>query len=627
MKQISSLLIFFLACLQLQSQSPNGSSRSSVNPYLFPFYHGVASGDPLADRVILWTRITLDIPMDPVSVNWEIATDTSFSNIINNGTVSTDSTKDYTIKVDATGLQQNTWYYYRFIYDTLKSVIGRTRTLPTGTVNNVRFAVASCQDYQDGFYNAHRHLSQRNDIDAVLFLGDYTYEGGENVNAVGGRLHEPSSKTIQLSDYRIRQSLYHLDADLQEAHRQYPWICVWDDHETANNSYTNGAKNHNQVNDGAWYDRKVNGVETYEAWMPIRMPDVNDTFKIFRKFTWGNLADLHMLDTRLYDRDKQVVGGQFIPINDSTLTDSTRNMLGPVQFDWLEQNLDSSTAQWQILGQQVMMAPLVIPQGFQPTAVIVNPDQWDGYPYDRKKLYDHILNNNIQNMVVLTGDIHTSWANDLPLSNYDTLHRQNSAGVEFVGTSITSGNELNSPFTPEIIMGMAPYIRYVDLTQHGYYILDINAQRTQGDFVYVSDVTTQTYTTSTAPSWYVNSGERFLRQANSPAVAQNTYPILAPITVQNTSLKNLTDNITTISVHPNPFYDEVLIQFNSQVPEEVALEVFSSTGKIMTKKNLGTTRQGLNYTTFNGNNFPSGFYIVELKGKSHSVGKAVIKVN
>ncbi len=627
MKQISSLLFLFLACMQLQSQSPDGSSRSSVNPYLFPFYHGVASGDPLADRVILWTRITLDIPMDPVAVNWEIATDTSFSNIINNGTVSTDSTKDYTIKVDATGLQQNTWYYYRFIYDTLKSVIGRTRTLPTGTVNNLRFAVASCQDYQDGFYNAHRHLSQRNDIDAVLFLGDYTYESGENVNAVGGRLHEPSSKTIQLSDYRIRQSLYHLDADLQEAHRQYPWICVWDDHETANNSYTNGAKNHNPVNDGPWYDRKVNGVETYEQWMPVRMPDVNDTFKIFRRFTWGNLADLHMLDTRLYDRDKQAVGGQFIPINDSTLMDNTRNMLGPVQFDWLEHNLDSSTAQWQILGQQVMMAPLVIPQGFQPTAVIVNPDQWDGYPYDRKKLYDHILNNNIQNMVVLTGDIHTSWANDLPLDNYDTVYRQNSVGVEFVGTSITSGNELNSPFTSEIIMGMAPYIRYVDLTLHGYYILDINAQRTQGDYVYVSDITTQNYTVSTGPSWYVNSGERFLRQANSPAVAQNTYPILAPVTVQSTSIKNLTDNITTISVHPNPFYDEVLIQFNSQVPEDVTLEVFSSTGKIMSRKNLGITSQGLNYATFNGNNFPSGFYMVELKGKSHSVGKAVIKVN
>ena len=193
MKKISLLLLSLIFFVFVQAQ-PNGSSRSALNPALFPFYHGVASGDPLSDRVILWTRITLNPPVDPVSVNWQIATDTLFSNIINSGTASTDSTKDYTIKVDAAGLQQNTWYYYRFIYDTVKSVVGRTRTLPTGTVNNLRFAVASCQDYQDGYYNAHRHLSQRNDIDAVLFLGDYTYEGGASVTVVGDRFHEPDGR-------------------------------------------------------------------------------------------------------------------------------------------------------------------------------------------------------------------------------------------------------------------------------------------------------------------------------------------------------------------------------------------------------------------------------------------------
>lgn len=626
MKQLFTPIFIFLCVISVPAQLINGPQRSALNPNLYPFYHGVASGDPLTDRVILWTRITTNVPIDPVSVNWQIATDTSFNNVVNSGSATTDSTLDYTIKVDATGLQPNTWYYYRFMYDTIKSIVGRTRTLPTGNVNNLRFAVASCQNYQDGYYNAHKHLSQRNDIDAVVFVGDYTYEGSADTAAVGGRIHEPATKTIKLTDYRIRQSLYHLDPDLMACHQQYPWICVWDDHESANNSYKDGAKSHNPVNDGPWYDRKSASAEAYEEWMPIRMPDPADTFKIFRKFTWGNLADLHMLDTRLYDRDKQVGGATYIPINDSTLNDSTRNLVGPVQFDWLNHNLDSSTAQWQIIGNQVMIAPLVVPAGiFGPTAVIVNPDQWDGYPFDRQKLYDHILNHNIQNVVVLTGDIHTSWANDLPLSNYDSTQRQNSAAVEFVGTSITSSNELNQAITEQAIMQLAAYVRYVNLHLHGYYVLDITPTRTQGDFVYVSTVTDKNYTVSTGPFWYVNSGERFLRQGNAASVAQNSYPGLAP--GLGTGIKNITDNITAVSIHPNPFYDEVLIQYNAVKAEEVTLQVFDPSGKLMVSRNLGFTSEGLNYATFNGANFPTGFYLIKLQGKSNAKGQAVIKIN
>lgn len=632
MKQFYFLLISIFVFTNLEAQqSPYlRSSRSQLNPAQYPFYHGVASGDPLTDRVILWTRITLDPVVDPVTVNWEIATDTSFANIINNGSVTTDSTKDYTIKIDATGLQAGTWYYYRFAYDTFKSIIGRTKTLPLGSVNNLRFAVASCQDYQDGFYNAHRHLSERNDIDAVLFLGDYTYEGGANANAVGGRLHEPDHKTVLEIEYRMRQSQYHLDPDLQAAHQQYPWICVWDDHESANNSYTDGAKNHN-INDGPWYDRKVNSVKAYFEWMPIRQPDLADTFKIFRHFTWGDLADLNMIDTRLYDRSKQVAPTPpltFVSTTDSLILDSTRNMMGPVQFDWLEHNLDSSTAKWQIIGQQVIMAPLIVPAGILgPTAVMINPDQWDGYPFDRQKLYDHILSHNIKNVVVLTGDIHTSWANDLPLPGYDTTNRNNSIGVEFVTPSISSGNELPQLVTESTIYSLADYVRYVDLTLHGYYVLDITPVRTQGDFVFVSNVTTQNYTVSTTPSWYVNDGEKFLRQANAPSVALNNYPTLAPHATLTTSIKNIANNITTVMVHPNPFYDELMIQFNVYRSEEVNLEVWNTNGELMLRKNLGLISVGLNHAEFDGSKLPSGFYFIKLKGKSSAISESVIKIN
>lgn len=627
MKYLFATTLFALS-LFVSAQSPTDGSRSALNPALYPFYHGVASGDPLADRVILWTRITLNPVVDPVTVNWQISTDTSFNTIVANGATTTDSSKDYTIKVDASGLQQNTWYYYRFAYDTFHSIIGRTRTLPTGAVNNLRFAVTSCQDYQDGYYNAHRDLSRRNDIDAVLFLGDYTYEGGANANVVGDRFHEPNHKTIVLSDYRIRQSLYHLDPDLQAAHQQYPWICVWDDHETANNSYATGAKNHNFPADGNWFDRKASAVQAYHEWLPIRVPDPNDTFKIFRRFTWGNLADLNMIDTRLYDRDKQVApaGTQFVSTSDTVLLDSTRNMLGPVQLQWLKDNLDSSVAQWQLIGQQVIMTPLVVPAGLQATPFIINPDQWDGYPYDRERFYRHILQHNIQNVVVLTGDIHTSWANDLPLTGYDTSHRQNSAGVEFVCSSITSGNELDPLITAQLILSLAPHVRHVDLTQHGYNILDITPARTQNDFVYVSTVASKSFTSATPISWYVNSGERFLRQGGPASVALNTYPAQAPFVSELTAVKNVSGNLTTVSIHPNPFYDEVVIQYNVFKSEEVTLEVYNDSGQLMVKQNLGFVTAGLNYAVFDGNTFPSGYYRVILSGKTSSKGQALIKI-
>ncbi|HLP50626.1 MAG TPA: alkaline phosphatase D family protein [Chitinophagales bacterium] len=621
------LLVFFFANLSAQAGGPNDPSRSQLNPELYPFYHGVASGDPLADRVILWTRITLDPTVDPVNVNWQIALDTNFNSVVNSGVAATDSTVDYTIKVDATGLQPNTWYYYRFTYDTLKSIIGRTKTLPVGMVNNLRFAVASCQDYQDGFYNAHRHLSQRNDVDAVLFLGDYTYEGGPLQVALADRIHEPAKKTIELVDYRIRQSQYHLDPDLQAAHQQYPWICIWDDHETTNNSYTDGAKNHG-VNDGDWYTRKTNAVKAYHEWLPVRFPDEADTFRIFRQFNFGNLISLNMIDTRLYDRSKQATGGQFIPVTDSVVTDSTRTMVGPVQFDWLNNNLDTSNARWQIIGQQVIMTPLIIPPGFAgPTPVMINSDQWDGYPYEREKLYKHILDNNIDNIVVLTGDIHTAWANDLPLQGYSDTTRQNSIGVEFVTPSISSGNELPQLVTPITIYGLAPHVRFVDLTEHGYYILDVNASRVQSDFVFFTDVKTQVYSTVPGPSWYVNDGEKFLRTAATASAPANTYPPLAPNNSFSTSINNLTGSITTIMIHPNPFYDQVIVQFNAAKAEDITLEVLNANGQVVLKSNLGKADVGLNHATFNGSNFASGFYTIRLSGKKNTKSERVIKIN
>jgi len=617
-----TLVILFFTFFSTFAANHQGTSRAALDPAKFPFYHGVASGDPLTDRVILWTRITLTLPVNPVTVNWEIATDTGFLQVVNSGVTTTDSSLDYTIKVDASGLQPNTWYYYRFAYDTVYSVTGRTRTLPVGSVNNLRFAVASCQSYQKGYYNAHHHLSRRNDIDAVLFLGDYTYEGGVD-SILEDRIHEPRNKTILLSEYRTRQSLYHLDPDLQEAHRQYPWIAVWDDHETANNAYRDGAKNHSGA-DGPWYDRKSNGITTYENWMPVRMPNLADTFKIFRRFTFGDLADLHMLDTRLYDRDRQV-SYSITSVYDTILADSSRHMLGAEQFDWLKNNLSGSNAQWQVLGQQVMMAPLVIPAGVFGPPSIVNPDQWDGYPFDRERLYRHILQNNINNVVVLTGDIHTSWANDLPLPDYDSTHRENSAGVEFVATSITSSNELPPLISEVAIYGLAQYVRYVNLSKHGYYVLDITPQRTQADYVFVSDILSKSYTPETGPGWYVNAGERFLRQASAPSTPLNTYPVLAPTPALELSAADTKNDLVVLMAHPNPFGNEVLVQFNTVTIGKMLITVTDMEGKEVYASSFHIQQPGLHHYGINTESLSSGSYVIRISAAGKSASAQMLK--
>ncbi|MCS7073045.1 MAG: alkaline phosphatase D family protein, partial [Bacteroidia bacterium] len=407
-------------CLLLATTvSAQFDQRVQLNPILKPFYHGVASGDPLTDRVILWTRVTPDTAGNPIQVNWRIATDTTFTTIINSGTVTTTPDRDYTVKVEATGLQPNTWYYYEFSALGRKSLIGRTKTLPTGNLSNLRMAVTSCSDYQAGYFHAYRNIVQRNDADIVLHLGDYIYEYTRDVNNTIRPGLEPPTEIKTLEDYRARYSWYRLDNDLRTLHQQFPIITVWDDHESANDSYKDGAENHTEGAEGLWVDRKAAAIRAYNEWQPLRT-NVTDSAAIYRKFQFGNLVDLMMVDTRLYGRSKQES-----VTNTAALADTNRTILGTQQMNWFRNQLGSSTAIWKIMGNQVMFAPLRI-FGFA-----VNADQWDGYVADRNRITSFIEANNINNFVVLTGDIHSSWANDIPKSNYNG-QTGTTFGVEFV---------------------------------------------------------------------------------------------------------------------------------------------------------------------------------------------------
>lgn len=489
------------------------AARLTLTPAYKPFYHGVASGDPTHESVILWTRCTPDTGIiGNLDVYWQIATDTSFTNVVNFGYAQARPESDYTVKVDVCGLQPNTWYYYVFQNEGRNSTTGRTKTAPLPTADNdsARFAVVSCASFEHGYFNAYQNISDRNEVDAVVHLGDYIYEYGvgEYSSNLPGRTYEPTNEIITQNDYRVRHSLYKLDNQLKRCHQLFPFINVWDDHESADNSWKGGANNH-QSNEGPWAVRKQNSINTYFEWIPIRKPDLADSFRIFRNFNWGKLLNLVMLDSRLYDRDEQSL---------SKANDTAHYLLGPYQMNWMLQQLSDTNSKWKIIGNQVMFAPLKV------FGAAVNDDQWDGYAAERNKVTSHIVNGNIDDVVVLTGDIHTSWANDVPGSNYNASTGAGSVCVEFVGTSITSKS---MPFSVgvNLIKSFNSHMKYINLVDHGYYTLDVKKGRTQADYRFMP-VDQVSNTVTNGESWYVNAGERFLRKATAPIAAPK---ITAPI--------------------------------------------------------------------------------------------------
>ncbi len=377
------------------------------------FRHGVASGDPLSNAVIIWTRITPEKRRDSVSVRWEVATDTRMKKTVRKGVASATSGRDFTVKVDVTGLDPGTTYYYQFRSNEDESPVGRTKTLPTRNVDRLRIGVASCSNLPFGYFNSYRAMARRSDLDCVLHLGDYIYEyaNGEYGDGTAlGRIPAPNREILSLSDYRTRYAQYRTDQDLQELHRQHPMIIVWDDHEIANDSYNGGAENHN-AGEGSFVDRRAAAVRAWNEWQPIRETPAEQSGRIFRTFNFGDLADLVMLDTRNFDRDQQVGA------NNPLIADPTRSLLGEEQEAWLYGQLTTSVQsgrRWRLLGQQVMMGQLIA----SPTTIF-NPDQWDGYLASRNRFLTHLQTNTIKNVVVLTGDIHSSWGNDIAFNPFN----------------------------------------------------------------------------------------------------------------------------------------------------------------------------------------------------------------
>jgi alkaline phosphatase D len=494
-----------------------GSGHGGGGSNAVQFAHGVASGDPLHDRVILWTRVTPKRLSDSLPVKWRVARDVRMKQVECGGTAWTDASRDFTVKVDADRLEPNRTYYYQFEVHGVRSPVGRTKTLPLFHARSLRFAFASCSNYPYGFFQVYRRIAERADLDFVLHLGDYIYEyanGQYGDGAALGRLVAPDHEIVSLQDYRLRHATYKSDPDLQEAHRQHAFITVWDDHESANDSWRDGAENHDpDLGEGEWEARKRAAIRAYFEWMPIREFAYRPKSLIYRAFRYGDLAEIDMLDTRLYGRDQQAVS----PADAATINDPSRQLLGIEQETWLFNRMYQSHArgvQWRVLGQQVMMAQLSANRGVTP----FNVDQWDGYAPARARFFQHIADHRIENVVVLTGDIHSSWGSDLAPnpydpSQYDAATGRGALGIELVTPGVTSPgieNPTEAAQTAAALRALSPHMKFVELNKRGYTVVDIDRERLQAEWWHVPTIRERTDQQSLAARLASASGSNHL---------------------------------------------------------------------------------------------------------------------
>ena len=446
----------------------------------YPFKLGVASGEPLPDSVILWTRLAPDpfngggMPAANVPVQWQIADDENMRRIISNGTVIATRELGHSVHVEAQGLRPATWYWYQFRVGNEVSPIGRTRTAPRfgDRTDSFRFAFASCQNWEQGYFAAYKHMAQE-DLDLVVHLGDYIYEGQPNPQAL--RPHEGTGEPITIEQYRNRYAQYKSDPNLQAAHAAFPWIVTWDDHELDNNWADEIPQDPEQQPKENFLKRRAAAFQAYYENMPLRpfSKPKGINLQLYRRLTFGDLVEFNVLDTRQYRSDQ--------PCNDSIeprcpgAFEPAATMTGSEQEQWLFKGLARSQARWNVIAQQVVFTQHDWTAG-QKSAF--NIDAWDGYVAPRQRILDFLQKHRPSNPVVITGDTHSSWVSDLKadFNNPDS----ETVGTEFVGTSITSSFGASDRI--EAALPESPWVKYFNGRQRGYVRCDLNRDCWRNDF-------------------------------------------------------------------------------------------------------------------------------------------------
>lgn len=522
----------------LLAASPAGARSGKHREAVFA--HGVASGDPHADSVLLWSRVT-DPAGKPVRGTWEAAEDAHFAVIAAHGTFTTSAAHDHTVKVVAEGLKPGREYFYRFRALDAVSAVGRTKTLPQGRLDRLEIVLACCAMYMFGEFHAYRAIAERKAVDVVLFVGDYIYEYGDGSMPALMDLRpiEPPHDTVTLADYRARYAQWRRDKALRDAHARAPWICMWDDHEIANDDWMHGAQHHDPALNGDWEVRKAAAVQAYLEWMPIRDPAPDDAYGIKRSFAFGDLATLALPETRLKARQKQLSLAQdlnwqvidrrgagarviFDPAElkeldlkalpqgvtrkpdveefRRKLADPNREMIGAEQRQWLADELAGhSKAQrpWFLFGSATILSSYVYPDltrfpGGNPALApmyaltpyglpLLNVDSWDGYAGERDKVYD-LFEDSGANLLVLSGDSHMAWINE--------PHR----GERRIGLEL-SASTLTGPSIGELLLPPGPVgqafaednrdVRWCDTNAVGFVTVSLTRDRVEADFVRV----------------------------------------------------------------------------------------------------------------------------------------------
>ncbi|WP_434362237.1 alkaline phosphatase D family protein [Parasalinivibrio latis] len=531
--------------IKAMASAPVAASLSGCFWFPVKFDHGVASGDPTETSVIIWSRVTTDAPYMPV--RWEVSRNRRFRGVAAKGIVQTDSSRDFTVKVDVGGLRPGKKYYFRFIANNVVSQVGETRTVRSRNLNEVSLAVVSCSNYPAGYFNVYREIvsqHQQRPFDACLHLGDYIYEYGnggyatEDAEALG-RLPSKGTECITLDDYRKRYAQYRTDPDLKALHASMPMIAVWDDHEIANDAWREGAENH-QPDEGEFSERRAAALMAWLEWLPVRENPENAS-NIYREVAFGDLASIYMLDTRVTARDEPLDYANINPSDPAQLgallaqaASPTRQLLGEAQKNWLSGSLANSPAQWQVFGQQILMAKMQLPAPVLlalfgvlnatpeqlPAALqnmqlaiqdaLVNPgspqnqlklpynlDAWDGYMADREWLYATCKALGKQRVVSLAGDTHNAWCSQLADMSGTPV------GIEFATSSVSSpGIETYLPLPAEQVeqlrgslIAMIDELQWADISQRGLMRLTLTREKVQAEWTLVDTVKSQTYTT------------------------------------------------------------------------------------------------------------------------------------
>ncbi len=497
------------------------ASPASARGFGTGFTHNVASGEPQADSVLLWTRFVADAA---TTLDWQVSETEDFAKVVAEGQVEAAPARDFCVKATAGGLSPNRWYFYRFVAPGgAMSPVGRTRTLPEGPTDRFRMAVFSCSNFGFGYFNAYAHAAEANEFDLAVHLGDYIYEYGSDTYPSAGQRHPervalPGEEIVQLADYRLRYATYRADPDLQRIHQVLPMIAVWDDHESTNDSWKDGAQNHQPETEGDWDVRKSVAKQVYREWMPV-------SDKSYATYDIGDLATLFRLDTRLEGREEQfslarVLEGQDDPqkmmaalaaFRDGDYAEPGRQLLGAAQESWLVDGLAASKArgaQWQVLVQQVLIGKLRSPPNlielvgdgvpdFARTRLMaagmasraelpLNMDAWDGYPAARNRLFEGALKADA-NLIVLAGDTHNAWA-------FDLGHEGERVGVEFGTSSVSSpGFESYLSMVPpsdmaRFVADANPELQWADTSQRGYMMVELTPERATTEWRFIAGI-------------------------------------------------------------------------------------------------------------------------------------------